>query len=502
MEAGTRLIPDDILELFGPPLLWPGEDPASYMSLLSRIAAELQPTDVFGWLLVRDRTDLSWEYLRNQRHQITALQMKYDEIKNSRIAALEHEIENSPDRERRQALQLKLDDIQSIGARIAKVEQIIENTPAVDYHTRHRRRYLERCLEGLKERARGYDTLMEDGLKQQLAAWHTENNRRVAEITPKLEQVRAQETTGGEFASTISSFHEEHATFTQRVAEANAQLARLDSEIAKHSTGLGRDLRDQVGSRSRRVEPVRLNDLIELLGPPALMSYQDEGRYRKLLGRTLADLGRSDTRGYMTARRFVDARWLVDLYRGLIADLVGQTVEAELNETHKMVDKVALRRLFVESTLIKPSPENEQGLKRAQQEHAVQERRIEKFKRQPPTVNDIINALRRCMDDVESLERFLRHARRELSAMRAEISSSSGHVGIRHEEVIDGEVLPPVKGENRSPEAPQLQHGTERRGRGAASILPGGRPRSRIRRRASAPSAKALQQRRIRAVRK
>ena len=86
--------------------------------------------------------DQYWEIDRYQRCQITALQTSYDEIKSSKIAAFEREIENPPDRERRWGVENKLDAIQGSSSRIAKLEQKIENTPEGDW-----RRHLERMLD-------------------------------------------------------------------------------------------------------------------------------------------------------------------------------------------------------------------------------------------------------------------------------------------------------------------------------------------------------------------
>ena len=517
-RRGGRLIPEDILALFGPPVLWPGEDPSRYEAMLSRIAAELQPTDIFGWLLVKDLVDQYWEIDRYQRCQITALQTSYDEIKSSKIAALEQEIENPPDRERRWGLEAKLDAIQGSSSRIAKLEQKIENTPERDW-----RRHLERMLD-LKRRAQGYDALAEDGLKQQLTAWHTENNKRVAEITSKLEQARAHETTGSEFASIISSIIEQYEAITQMVAGANAQFARINAEIAKHAKSLARDLRGQVDTlrenkrlrgplpptspRFKQVDPVRLNDLIELLGPPALLSYEDEDRYRKTLVRVIADLGRTDTIACMLAKRFVDESFAVARYRGLIAKLIGSAVEDELQAKigkRTNIDNFALARFLVESTHTKNSLEKEQELKRIDREEAAQKPRVEEFERTPPTLDDITNALRRCLHDPGHLERLLRQAQRSLSATRAQIGwyhrECAGRLGKRRDEVIDAEVLPPAEARNRA-ELPQVRSVDGRRAGGTVGALPANRARSRTRGCASARPAKTGHQKARGAARK
>jgi hypothetical protein len=62
-----ELIPEEILQIFGPPPLLSTEDPALYHKTLNLAASELQPSDFIGWLLVKNLIDQFFEIARYRR---------------------------------------------------------------------------------------------------------------------------------------------------------------------------------------------------------------------------------------------------------------------------------------------------------------------------------------------------------------------------------------------------------------------------------------------------
>jgi hypothetical protein len=60
-------IPKDIQKLLGKPPVLPNENPKVYTKLLLKVADSIQPTEVIGWLLIKDLVDHSWEIIRLRR---------------------------------------------------------------------------------------------------------------------------------------------------------------------------------------------------------------------------------------------------------------------------------------------------------------------------------------------------------------------------------------------------------------------------------------------------
>ena len=60
-------VPVVLAKIFGPPPLLGDEDPQLYAELFSLFEAEYDPRDTQDWFLVKDKTDLRWERLRERR---------------------------------------------------------------------------------------------------------------------------------------------------------------------------------------------------------------------------------------------------------------------------------------------------------------------------------------------------------------------------------------------------------------------------------------------------
>lgn len=61
------------LELFGPPLLFEGEDFAAYDEFLARVSGDVKPTNIIEEILVHDVVNLTWEIHRWRRFKISLL---------------------------------------------------------------------------------------------------------------------------------------------------------------------------------------------------------------------------------------------------------------------------------------------------------------------------------------------------------------------------------------------------------------------------------------------
>jgi len=79
VESGSRetsfVIPNDILELLGPPPLIGTEDPSHYRALLTRFAVEFEPKTITEWFLVFDLVNVNWEILRYRRVRTTLIRL-------------------------------------------------------------------------------------------------------------------------------------------------------------------------------------------------------------------------------------------------------------------------------------------------------------------------------------------------------------------------------------------------------------------------------------------
>jgi hypothetical protein len=76
MSQDVALVRQDY---FGSPSLLPGEDPAVYDALLTRIARFVSPKDVLEEIWVREAGDHIWEEIRLRRHKANLLQSSLHE---------------------------------------------------------------------------------------------------------------------------------------------------------------------------------------------------------------------------------------------------------------------------------------------------------------------------------------------------------------------------------------------------------------------------------------
>jgi hypothetical protein len=63
----ARLVPADIVEIFGNPPVLSLEDRQAYDQLMARLALEWKPRNITEWMFVRDIADISWEIFRHRR---------------------------------------------------------------------------------------------------------------------------------------------------------------------------------------------------------------------------------------------------------------------------------------------------------------------------------------------------------------------------------------------------------------------------------------------------
>jgi hypothetical protein len=87
-EAGRRglrqnaygpKLPAMLARIFGPPPLVGEEDPQLYRELFCLFAEEHDPKDTSDWLLVKDKTDLHWERLRERRLKAKVIEIYQEE---------------------------------------------------------------------------------------------------------------------------------------------------------------------------------------------------------------------------------------------------------------------------------------------------------------------------------------------------------------------------------------------------------------------------------------
>jgi hypothetical protein len=79
VESGSRetsfVIPNDILELLGPPPLIATEEPSRFQALVTRFAVEFDPKTTTEWFLVNDLVNVNWEILRYRRAKTVLVQL-------------------------------------------------------------------------------------------------------------------------------------------------------------------------------------------------------------------------------------------------------------------------------------------------------------------------------------------------------------------------------------------------------------------------------------------
>jgi hypothetical protein len=64
MQTHSPNLPPRIRSLFGKPPIMVGENEADYEQLLASVCADVEPTNLQEWLLVKDIVDSEWELLR------------------------------------------------------------------------------------------------------------------------------------------------------------------------------------------------------------------------------------------------------------------------------------------------------------------------------------------------------------------------------------------------------------------------------------------------------
>jgi|SRR5580658_7242660 hypothetical protein len=67
MKAYGPKLPVILARIFRPPPLVGNEDPQLYRALFCLLADEYDPKDTGDWLLIKDKTDLHWQRLRERR---------------------------------------------------------------------------------------------------------------------------------------------------------------------------------------------------------------------------------------------------------------------------------------------------------------------------------------------------------------------------------------------------------------------------------------------------
>src|SRR5262249_25358228 len=64
------------LAVFGPPLLFEGEDAAAYDELLGRICAAVKPADIIDEIFIADIVALEWDVLRLRRLKLSLIRAR------------------------------------------------------------------------------------------------------------------------------------------------------------------------------------------------------------------------------------------------------------------------------------------------------------------------------------------------------------------------------------------------------------------------------------------
>jgi hypothetical protein len=109
MNAVVKLISSDIKLLFGRPPLLIGEDQLAYDTLLSQIAASIDPKDAIEWLLTKDYADLTWEMQRMRRVKAGMIDAKRKEAVVSILNSILEEKNVEEGRNRTQEAEIKAD---------------------------------------------------------------------------------------------------------------------------------------------------------------------------------------------------------------------------------------------------------------------------------------------------------------------------------------------------------------------------------------------------------
>jgi hypothetical protein len=88
-----KKLPPGIKRLFGRPPVLPNEDLRAYNKLILQIANRKNPTDVIGWIHVKDSADDTWEVLRQRKFNVEIILMGLDGLAESACAHITDEDE-------------------------------------------------------------------------------------------------------------------------------------------------------------------------------------------------------------------------------------------------------------------------------------------------------------------------------------------------------------------------------------------------------------------------
>lgn len=210
----------EIMDLLGPPALWPSEDRELYQKLLTQVARDIRPTDWFGWMMVKNLADQLIEVTRYRRLQVAWMQLKLHEIKSEKVAALSTEMLNSPSSQKRLQVEEK--------------------------------------LEQIERRSIGSESFNEPALKRELAELTEKEDNRLARLAERLSEARSGVTTDHELLSLLPAWIEVHEALDRLLRAAERQFDETCAEIEQHYRGLGRRIRESFGSiiEGTIIEPV------------------------------------------------------------------------------------------------------------------------------------------------------------------------------------------------------------------------------------------------------
>jgi hypothetical protein len=79
MKAYGPKLPVMLAKIFGPPPLVGDEDPQLYGALFSFFTDRYDPKDIVDWLLLKDKTDLHWQALRERRLESEVIKIYLEE---------------------------------------------------------------------------------------------------------------------------------------------------------------------------------------------------------------------------------------------------------------------------------------------------------------------------------------------------------------------------------------------------------------------------------------
>ena len=189
------VFPAEILEMLGPAPLLATENPVTYQKMLERVAADLQPTDIIGWILVRRFVDQFFELTRYRRLLSAFMQLACDDSVRDKIAEI--------------VKQRKSENF-ALG-------KLLVRTPT---------------WEPLSPRQ-----------QEELAEMEAREAKQKAELEEDIQQAKAA-MSERDFVQTFSKRINEHEQMYQLVCAAEDRLSATRDEIDRHRNGLGRKLQE------------------------------------------------------------------------------------------------------------------------------------------------------------------------------------------------------------------------------------------------------------------